>query len=435
MRQLSNSKGSNYGPRRQRGVVMVLFTVAMLVILGMAGLALDGAHGMLSKTRLQSTVDAAALSAAKTLDETDDQVAATVEALAMFSTNASGAGNGEIAASYSAGQLSVSVQYSSTLHPFVPGTAPADYVRVTATNLRLPGWLIPVMGVAEMVVTASAVSGPSPTIDTACNIAPMMVCGDPLQPSNNWGYSLGEADVLKASTNSFEVGPGNFQLIRLGGGMGGSDVRDAMAGSYEECLASQTTVPTEPGNTVGPVVQGLNTRFGIYSGPMGMGSGPTDYPPDVNVTDVSGDPNPPGSVQLEYECDSDGSDNICYNGNVIVPNTSGSVITYDEFYDWSEYQAALPATEPQGTAFGRRTVAMPVGDCTNTTNGQGDVPVLGFLCYHLLQPAQQKGNESQVYGQFIPDGCPITGFPGPAPGMGPGPYIIQLYKDETEETS
>jgi hypothetical protein len=54
--------------------------------------------------------------------------------------------------------------------------------------------------------------------------------------------------------------------------------------------------------------------------------------------------------------------------------------------------------------------------------------VLGFGCFFLLQEAQQKGNESHVYGQFIED-CIAGGMPGPAPGDGPGLYIIQLYKD------
>ena len=54
----------------QRGAMIVLFTIAMVAMLGMVGMALDGAHGMLNKARLQNTVDAAALSAAKTLDQT-----------------------------------------------------------------------------------------------------------------------------------------------------------------------------------------------------------------------------------------------------------------------------------------------------------------------------------------------------------------------------
>jgi len=411
--------------RREKGIMLVLFAAAMLVMLGMVGLALDGAHGLLNKTRLQNTVDAAALSAAKTLDQTADTVLATAEALQAFSQNASGPGNNEMAASYASSELNVAVAFSATLHPFVSGSAPAQYVRVTATNLRLPGWFIPVMGVNEKIVGASAVAGPSPTIQTGCNLAPMMVCGDPgSAPGTNFGYTVGEPDVLKMSSNSSDVGPGNFQLIRLGGGQGGADVRQAMAGNYAGCISSGETIPTEPGNTVGPVVQGLNTRFGEYSGPMGGTQ--SQFPPDV----VTSEPTP----RLTYD---DDTDTIYYGAEVVDGPPDPA------YYDYSAYTADVsggtynyaPVEEGGSGSFGRRILAVPVGDCTNTTNGQGDVPLLGFLCYHLIQSAVQQGNESHVYGQFIDTGCPITGRPGPNPGTGPGPYIIQLYKDETQEAS
>jgi len=409
----------------------VLFTIALVAMLGMVGLALDGAHGMLNKTRLQNTVDAAALSAAKTLDQTDDTVLAEAEALAMFLTNSLAAGNAEIAASYAGGQLAVSVQFSTTLHPFVPGSTPARYVNVTATNLRLPGWFIPVIGVNELVVGASAVAGPSPTLGTYCNIAPMMMCGDPDPGQETYGYTLGVASILKASTNSFDIGPGNFQLIRLGDSQGGADVREAMAGSYKDCLSTGDTIPTEPGNTVGPVVQGLNTRFGIYSGPMNGTQ--AEYPPDVVVAAVT----PP----LSYECEVDGEvmfDTICYEDAPVPENPNDYT-----FYDFDDYQFAIdnhiydyyPIEDTGIGAFNRRVLAAPIGDCSSTTNGQGDVEILGFLCFYLLQPAVLKGNESQVYGQFIESGCPITGRPSSVPSTGPGPYIIQLYKDESATAS
>ena len=232
-------------PMRQRGAVLVLFALAMVAMLGLVGLALDGGHGMLNKTRLQNTVDAAALSAAKTLDQTGDEALATAEALQTFSTNSSGLGNNEMAASYGAGDLDVDVEFSNTLHPFASGSIPPLYVRVRATNFRLPGWFIPVFGVDEMIVGASAVAGPSPTIQTGCNLAPMMVCGDPdAPPEDNFGYELGEADVLKSSTNSFEVGPGNFQLVRLGGGQGAADLRRRWPATMQD--ASRPAIPYRP---------------------------------------------------------------------------------------------------------------------------------------------------------------------------------------------
>ena len=50
--------------KRQQGVIVVLMALALLPMLGLVGVALDGAHGMLNKSRLQNVVDAAALSAA-----------------------------------------------------------------------------------------------------------------------------------------------------------------------------------------------------------------------------------------------------------------------------------------------------------------------------------------------------------------------------------
>jgi hypothetical protein len=157
-----------------------------------------------------------------------------------------------------------------------------------------------------------------------------------------------------------------------------------------------------------------------------MGGTQSQYPPDV-VVDA---PTPP----LTYDED---TDTILYGGQPLDGPPD------PDYYDYEDYQAAIasgaydytPIDEGGTAAFGRRTLAVPVGDCTETTNGQGDVPLLGFLCYHLIQPAVQRGNQSHVFGQFIETGCPITGRPGPAPTTGPGPYVIQLYKDEAQEAS
>jgi Flp pilus assembly protein TadG len=414
------TRGSAAGvanPARQRGAVMILFVAGMVAIIGIAGLALDGGHAMLSKTRLQNSVDAAALSAAKTLDETADTALAEAAALTMLGDNANNAGNRELGEAFGSGSLAVSVEFSSTLSPFVPGTVPAEYVRVRAENFALPVWFSVVLGITEKSVAASAVAGPSPTINQACNIMPMMVCGDPAAGPPYWGYAPGQPDVLKSSTPSgdWDVGPGNFQLIRLGDGQGGADVREAMAGSFDGCLAGGDVVETEPGNTIGPVVQGLNTRFGRYLGPMsGMQS---TYPPDV----VTRQPTP----ALDYDSD---TDQITQNGQAI---TDGSEIDfgYDDYVARVESSSFDYQPSPAGIgAYQRREAAVAIGDCSETTNGQGEIPLLGFGCFFLLQEAAQQGNESYVYGEFIEE-CRAGGMPGPAPTTVPGPYVIQLYRD------
>jgi hypothetical protein len=409
-------------PARQRGIVSVLVVIGLVAMLGMVGLALDGGHGMLNKSRLQNTVDAAALASAKVLDLSDgDTTLARDEAMAMFGDNAAESGNGEIAAAMGGG-LTVTVQFSNTLDPFVPGTTPAQYVRVTATGLNLPGWFIPVMGVTEKRVGASAVAGPSPTLAVVCNLAPMMACGDPAAADDFYGYAPGEVTVLKTSANGgdFPVGPGNFQLVRLDGAQGGDDIREGLAGTYDACLnLNEEVIPTEPGNTIGPVAQGLNTRLGIYNGPLAQNR--EDYPSDLVRDQIS---------PLTYE---DGV--ILYQGQ---PISASNPLPWDyQRYlsdmmnppSWNFYDS-------DGRAL-RRVLRLPVGDCDGTVNGAGEVPLLGVLCFFLLQEVTQQGSEAEVFGQFMgaDDTCSVSGKPGPEPVTGPGPYRIQLYKDPDWESA
>ena len=84
---------------------------------------------------------------------------------------------------------------------------------------------------------------------------------------------------------------------------------------------------------------------------------------------------------------------------------------------------------------GRALAGNPeIGRSTGTVNGQGSVPLLGFACFFLLQPAVQQGNDSFVFGQFI-EGCAANGTPGPNPTAGTGPDIIQLYDDPASNDS
>jgi Flp pilus assembly protein TadG len=398
----------------QRGAALILVVIGMVAILAVVGLALDSGHAMLNKTRLQNSVDAAALAGAKVLDQTADEALAEAAAMAVFATNAGNAGNREIGDAYDRGDIDVTVQFSSTLNPFTPGTAPAAYVRVRALGFTMPAWFSSVVGVTNKGAGASAVAGPSPTINQACNLMPMMVCGDPAAGGPLFGYTPHEPEVLKSSTTNgnWEVGPGNFQLIRLGGGQGGAVVREAMAGGFDGCMAAGDMIETEPGNTIGPVVQGFNTRFGDYLGPLsGMQS---TYPPDVVVRQ----PNPP----LGYDS---ATDTITQSGTPITDGYAARV----------ESQQYDHQPSPNGVgAFQRREVAVAIGDCTETTNGQGEVPLLGFGCFFLLQAAQQQGNQSHIYGEFLEE-CRAGGMPGPEPSEIPGPYVIQLYRDYSSNDS
>jgi hypothetical protein len=404
-----------------------LVIVALLAILAVAGLALDSSHALANKTRLQNAVDAAALAAAKVLSLASDTAQATAAANSLLGQNADGPGNHEFNDAYDAGEIAVTVQYSETLNPFVPGSLNGPYVRVIAQNFNIQTTLSKVLGVDQIPVAASAVAGPSPTIHYACNIAPLLVCADDPDPEADFfGFEPDELRVLKPQPGQHDdVGPGNYKLLRLDCGSGGACVRENMAGSYDQCLSDDQTVETEPGVTAGPTSQGFNTRFGEYAG---GDVSPDVYPPDAVLTTPSeyleaDDSTPPKVFQGDVNNPDDEvvfGDDIDYQYSEYIEDTN---YIYDQYGD----------TPPGGAAYGRRIMAMPVANCSGDDSGQSTLPVEGFACFFMLQPIL-GGPEKEIFGQFVPD-CVSGGIPGPDPDDSEGIVVIQLYKDPDSSDS
>lgn len=381
--------------QRQQGIILPIVAGALLALLAVAALALDPGHVFLNKSRLQNALDAGALAGAKVLEATKDEASASAIARQVFLRNAAELGNEELLRALQGAGVQVTTETSHTLNPFVPGSSPAEYVRIRAEGLTLASWFAQVVGLAEKGLSGSAVAGPVP-VECPSNLVPMMVCGDPHATGSSYGYELGQVTVLKTSAGgqSSPVGPGNFQLIRLDGGPGADNVRKGLAGDYSQtgcsAMVSEGVIETEPGNAIGPVAQGLNTRFNQYHGNMKNGG----YPPDT-------------------------------------------VITHDPGYRHPDYLADQQAgkyTNPEGVA-GRRELAVAVGDCSETTSGQAQVPLIGFGCFFLLAPVTHQGNTAEIYGEFI-ETCFSRGNPNSDPGVGLGvPRQIVLHKDPDSHDS
>jgi Flp pilus assembly protein TadG len=401
--------------RQQRGIVAVLVAIALLVLLAMAGLAIDTGHLVLNKSRLQSTVDAAALAAAKVLDQTGSEAQATDAANSVFAVNAN-----RLKGATNAG---IGVQYSSTLYPFAPGSTPANYVRVRADNLSWRAGFIRVLGLDTLSTGATAVAGPSAPIEAPCDLFPVAVCAVTGSVGPYWGnvpYPKpgNTVTLLKlASPKAGDTfGPGNFQLIRLGG-PGGNIIRDNMAGGggCVEPGGAMVEVDPKPGNTVGPVTAGMNTRFGLYEGTQGT------YPPDLIVR-------PSPATPLEVESKKDG-ERITFNG---TPITDIGDVAYSYSHYLADYRAENYTHEDAGRAR-RRVITIPIVDCSNPVSGSsGTLPVKGFGSFFLLQPAVQKGTENWIFGQFLGEGT-ASGTPGPHGGY--GVYKIVLHNDPDSDDS
>lgn len=434
MRPLNMHRRKPLGFRRQRGAVAILLTVAMVALVAMAGLTLDGGHLMLNKSRLQNAVDAAALSGAKTLSQTYGVAGAATAtrdaALNTLRLNADAEGNGELARAIAerggVGNFA-NVEFSTSVYgPFAAGLpANARYVRVTVANHGLVGFFwrfldsIGAGDLGEKRVAAVATAGPSPT--QPCDLMPLMVCGDVAQPPSSgkfWGHGFGDLKVLKSTDwRGSGTGPGTYQLLDLLE-TGGSGVRDALAGGVSRCYSPGDMVPIKPGNTAGPTRQGFNTRFEGGS-----------HPPDL-VTSYT----QKGSKGLELEGnEKKGTEYIAFDKSKVTWDSQGNIRTedgrsIDGYNEWRERTAkCLSGTGSGCKADGvaeRRMLKIVIADCSNTSGKS--VKVLGVGCFFALQPMASTGLD-EIFGQFVKE-CSADGYPGPNPSADAGPQIIQLYK-------
>lgn len=424
--------------RTQQGITLVLISLIMLILIGMGGFAIDLNHQVLNKARLQNAVDSAALASAVVADSKSGlganaaAVAAEIAAVQALNSFAEGPGNEELAYR----QENISVTFSNDKQTFVGsdtfafGNDSDIYVRVAVSDVSLTQYLSHIFGVGKGV-SASAVAGPSSAINRTCNLEPMAVCGDPSSSDNVWGYNPNGYDpaffkdpntihALKvADHNNTDMGPGNFQLIDFnqgtfeeeesnGNGNGSNDgggaalVREALAGAYKGCATVGDKVITKPGNSIGPVAQGINTRLNDFTGPIKSDG---VIFPDIYVKEAN-----------------------------ITTGTDSTDITSSDFY-YADYEACKnggcgnSTDYPSNGKIERRVLRIPIVDCTSDSTGKTEFSVLGFGCFFLMQRVSNNaGQDANVYGQFLND-CLIKNGSTSITSSDAGFYKIQLYKD------
>ncbi|WP_038175013.1 pilus assembly protein TadG-related protein [Vibrio pacinii] len=403
---------------RQKGLVLVLVTATMIALIGVAALSIDVNHAMMNKSRLQNSADAAALAAAVVIDSDGSVLDATTAANNTITNIANATGNGEM--SFDAGSVIVQFTNNPTSFPTPPAIQSAGFddsqdtfVRVIISNYQLENYFADWLGI-DKSLNVSAAAGPSPSAP-AVNVVPMAVCQDE-SATGSKGYDTGKLYALKiADLNQTEMGAGNYQLLDFGSGA--DTVRSALAGGFEGRVGIGDTVVTKPGNTVGPVGQGLNTRFGDYSG---GGLSATEHPTDVYVKE------PVSKATLDS------------NGNIVYNDTSGA-----DGQGWShqDYDSAMPCTGDSacriesGGQFDRRILVIPIVDCSVASGGTNTFTVTALGCFFLLQqaPTSNSGKEA-VFGEFLHDCSAYGGTPGQNSDA-EGPYLIVLYDDPDRRES
>jgi hypothetical protein len=209
----------------ERGQAIVLMTLSLVVIMGMAALVLDVGNWFHTKRRLQGTADAAALAGAQRLP--DDPSGA--QAMAMSYANQNG---GDVAGG--------NIVVSSTV-------LPNDTISVRARKTD-PGFFSGVLGIASADIDARAKVRVGPP-EQAKYVAPMVVyCDHPLihNCQNNSRPDFG----VDTQMNYDPMGaPGAFGMLDLngqGGTVGSSSEAAWILHGFNKYLPTGN-YPSDPG--------------------------------------------------------------------------------------------------------------------------------------------------------------------------------------------
>ena len=391
------------GGNRSAGMVMPLVAVAMTAIFAVVGLAIDFGWAYLNRDRLQNAVDAAALSAARTLVQpaNNTTIEATQAANLAFAGFVNSEGNTTL--TYQ-NILNTYPRYSSTLSPWVDGSTPAKFVKVKA-QLPISWWLLQVIGVPGFSWEQTAVAGPSNVV--VCGNVPFVGCGYANSPPQ-YGYVVGQVYNLKRynQNGDWDIGPGNFGLFAQSGG----DYLSFLSGAINTCapINAGSDITTIPGSRANAVGKALNTRFDAGSTP------PWDFNvctngPDNFAIDSFGVPT--WITQYPYSLYNASTQSTTAAGQQNCTNTSAGQV---------------PASKTINAATGikyRRLVKIIIADCTGTSNGSGSVSVKGSGCFFLLHKVDENNSRKQpIFAEYIGE-CP-AGFGGAQSSK------VVLYRDD-----
>jgi Flp pilus assembly protein TadG len=362
--------------KNERGSVLAVSALGMLSVLLATGLAIDISRFYSAQTELQNAADAAALAGVSGLDSRaagiTEATNRAVQAMNKYDFN-------KTAASFPGANVMFAVNLDG---PYMSAGAaqasPHDIRFVKVTTSASPigvSFAASVLGNSKNL-SATATAGYSVPINVFCNWIPLSVIDydTPMAP--------GQTYTIRSSPGN-SVSPGNYQILAAAG-PGGKDVRLGLASGVDLCAEAGATydVDTKPGQTSGPVRQGINTRFDDYQGGQ---VDPVTMPPDTNVKEN---------------------------------------ITYAQYRDGSATQAPSHTGVP-----GRRVVIIPIVRAAEYDQGRNTVTFNRFGQF-FLQSSVGNGNGGDIQAEYISD-IVVAGKGGYDPNGGAANNLLAvpvLYK-------
>lgn len=400
----------------ERGNVLAYTVLSALFLFLAVGLGVDLSHFYLAKTEMQNAADAAALAGASALNlPNPDRITTAVDrAVELLNANKynfnnksfgverdklCGTGQACVMFAENLDQVTYLTEEQARANPddirFIRVTTPSKPISVIFAS--------PILGSA-LALTAKATAGLSVPGNVRVCIAPLSaVAPNPGEsfPAGAEGtcptpglqeyvdekgnkttcdptkeFCRGCLYTIRSGTTT-NPSPGNYQILACAGS-GGAAVRDALAAYGEGCscgnispgdeIAIDTT--TKPGETAGPVQDGLNVRFDDYKGAVKYSE---STPPDLNVA---------------------------------------------QGISYTQYTAKSPFLPPSGDHVGqadRRVLRIPIIEDREFDNGKDTVRVKALTGFFMQDPVGKKKN-GDITVEYV--GGDVNGVTGLDPSGG-----------------
>lgn len=273
--------------RDEKGSVLPLYALALMVLIALAGIGFDYGRLMAMQSELQNAADQAALAAASQLDGHDDaMIRARQAATATFATASSEYANVTRVANDREGATvsGLTFTFYESFADDTPGaevTSDADgskahVVKVSVNGREVFYALTPVVGaLSSGGITANAMAMLQ---KAACNVPSIMVCVDrsdfPLPADAGKGLRM----RWKSSKDTTPLAPGNWGFLDI---EGWRDTQYELGENSAPGCMYLKDVTTEPGfrNTE---PDALNTRFDMLTSKLGCEAN-GDFCPSENT--------------------------------------------------------------------------------------------------------------------------------------------------------
>ena len=415
-------KFTRRGLHRQQGAVAIIVGLALAVMIGFVGLALDLGKLYVTRSELQNSADSCALSAARDLTSAislqvaeADGIAAGHSNFAFFQQNAVQM------------QTDSNVTFSDSLtNPFLTKTAvatPANikYVKCTAQLTNIAHWFIEVLNTIPGVQVANAAQVSASAIatvgagQTTCAI-PVFVC----RAATAAPYKVGDW-ISSLSGSSSTYGPGNFGWAALDGSTNEPTIASELSGN-----TCNITSPPTLGSTglKSASLRAWNTRFGIYTNGANGSSGQPDFTGYAYVGPNYGPPGTAGIVGDAYtQFVLDRASFKSYQGDGAPPAGSGIAT-----------KGTATASNYQTFGGDRRVALAPEGDCSTLKGASNQLTVTQWDCVLMLDPLPFSPGAGGVVAHLEYLGsassgstpCATHGLPGSGSSVGlKVPMLVQ----------